>query len=205
MKLSDTQDASGVGRAPLKMNRREAVWRIALLMGGAMVGSEVLLRGQTLADTKSAPGFSPNELTLLDGIGDTIIPETQIPGAKAVQIGAFMAMMVTDCYNDQQHAVFRDGLVKIDAAANARFGHAFLQCTPGQRTDLANALDAEQRTRFSKNPKDDPVHYFRMMKELTVLGYFSSEIGCTQAVRYIEVPGAFHGDVPYKKGDPAWF
>ena len=47
--------------------------------------------------------------------------------------------------------------------------------------------------------------YFRAMKELACLGYFSSEIGCTQAVRYIEVPGAYHGDVPYKKGDPAWY
>lgn len=205
MKILDTLDAAGAGGASLKMNRREAVWRIALLMGGAMVGSQVLLSGQTLADTKSSPGFSPDELALLDGIGDTIIPETQIPGAKAVQIGAFMAMMVTDCYSDQQHAAFREGLARIDAAANARFGRAFLQCTPGQRTDLANALDAEQRAQFAKKAKDEPAHYFRMMKELTVLGYFSSEIGCTQAVRYVEVPGAFHGDVPYKKGDPAWF
>jgi hypothetical protein len=205
MKISDTQSAPLAAGSPLTMNRREAVWRIALLMGGAMVGSEVLLSGQTLSDTKAAPGFSADELALLDGIGDTIIPETQIPGAKAVQIGAFMAMMVTDCYNDRQHAVFREGLVKVNEAANAMFGRPFLEGSPGQRTDLANALDSEQRAQFSKKAKDEPVHYFRMMKELTILGYFSSEIGCTQAVRYIEVPGAYHGDIPYKKGDKAWF
>jgi Gluconate 2-dehydrogenase subunit 3 len=197
MKISDTQSPG--------MSRREAVWRIALLMGGAMVGSEVLLSGQTLSGKKASPGFSEGELALLDGIGDTIIPETQIPGAKAVQIGAFMAHMVSDCYNDQQDAVFRGGLAKIDEAANGRFGRPFLQCTPAQRTDLANALETEQRTQYLKKAKDEPVHYFRMMKELTVLGYFSSEIGCTQAVRYIEVPGAYHGDIPYKKGDMAWF
>jgi hypothetical protein len=44
-----------------------------------------------------------------------------------------------------------------------------------------------------------------MIKDLTLLGYFSSQIGCTQAVRYIEVPGAFQGDVPYVKGQKAWF
>jgi hypothetical protein len=43
------------------------------------------------------------------------------------------------------------------------------------------------------------------MKELTVLGYFTSEIGASQALRYVEVPGSFNGNVPYKKGDRAWF
>jgi len=56
-----------------------------------------------------------------------------------------------------------------------------------------------------RKSKSEPAHYFRMVKELTILGYFSSEIGCTQAVRYIEVPGAFHADIPYKKGEPAWY
>ena len=70
---------------------------------------------------------------------------------------------------------------------------------------LANALEAEQRSYNHTKGKDDPAHYFRMMKELAILGYFTSEIGCTQAVKYVEVPGAYHGDVPYKKGDRAWF
>jgi hypothetical protein len=43
------------------------------------------------------------------------------------------------------------------------------------------------------------------MKELTLLGYFSSEIGCTQALRYVEAPGAYRGDVPYRRGERAWF
>ena len=51
-----------------------------------------------------------------------------------------------------------------------------------------------------RRPRTSLPHYFRMMKELALLGYFSSEIGCTKAVRYIEVPGAYHGDVPYTKG-----
>ena len=51
---------------------------------------------------------------------------------------------------------------------------------------------------------DTPSHYFRMMKELTLLGYFTSEIGCTQAQRYEETPGRWDPCVPYKAGDPAW-
>jgi hypothetical protein len=187
------------------MNRREAVWRIAVLMGGAMVGSEVLLSGQAIAGKAPTRGFTDDDRALLDEIGETIVPATDIPGAKAVGIGAFMTMMVTDCYNDRQHAVFLEGLGKINDACRAKFGTAFMDSTPAQRTELANALDPEQMAYNKTKSKDEPAHYFRMMKELAILGYFTSEIGCTQAVKYIEVPGAFHGDVPYKKGDRAWF
>jgi hypothetical protein len=190
---------------PQVMNRREAVWRIAVLMGGAMVGSEVLLSGQTIADKLPVAPFTDADRALLDEIGETIVPATDIPGAKAVKIGSFMTMMVTDCYNDKQHASFAAGLAKINDACRAKCGVSFLEATPAQRTELANALDAEQRSYNHKKGKDEPAHYFRMMKELAVLGYFTSEIGCTQAVKYVEVPGAYHGDVPYKKGDRAWF
>ena len=47
-------------------------------------------------------------------------------------------------------------------------------------------------------------HYFRMMKELALLGYFTSEIGCTQAMRYVETPGRFDACLPYTPGEPAW-
>jgi Gluconate 2-dehydrogenase subunit 3 len=190
---------------PQVMNRREAVWRIAVLMGGAMVGSEVLLSGQSLADKQPTAPFTDADRALLDEIGETIVPATDIPGAKAVKIGSFMTMMVTDCYNDRQHAAFAAGLTKINDACRAKYGASFMEATPTQRTELANALDAEQRSYNHSKGKDDPAHYFRMMKELAVLGYFTSEIGCTQAVKYVEVPGAYHGDVPYKKGDRAWF
>jgi hypothetical protein len=185
----------------LTMTRREAVRRIALLMGGTVIGSQMLLRGASLANTKAAAGFTAADRALLDEIGETIIPATEIPGARAVHIGAFMTMMVTDCYNEKQQAIFQAGLGEVDAACRTKFGKTFLASSPAQRTELLNAIDAEQRNRAA----DAPEHYFKMMKDLTVLGYFSSEIGCTQAVRYIEVPGAYHGDVPYKKGDRAWF
>jgi hypothetical protein len=187
------------------MNRREAVWRIAVLMGGAMVGSELLMSGQAIPDKAPTAAFTDDDRALLDEIGETIIPVTDIPGAKAVKIGAFMTLMVNDCYNDKQHAVFAAGLGKINDASRAKFGCSFLQATPEQRTALANALDTDQKAYNTIKAKDEPSHYFRMMKELTILGYFTSEIGCTQAVKYVEVPGAYHGDVPYAKGDRAWF
>ena len=181
--------------APLSLSRREAVKQIALMMGIALVGSRVIL-GAEPAPEKAAPGFTDLDRALLDEIGETIIP-----GSKATGIGAFMAMMVTDCYDGAHHAVFAAGLGQVDQAAQQRHGRSFLACTPDERSGLLGAIDAEHRTVKGQ----EGTHYFGMMKQLAVLGYFSSEIGCTQSLRYIEVPGSFNGNYPYKKGDKAWY
>jgi hypothetical protein len=83
-------------------------------------------------------------------------------------------------------------------------GHSFMKATPEQRKELLTALDKEAKE-FQKNKKpEDPTHYFTLMKQLTLLGYFTSEIGATQALRYVAVPGKYEGCIPYKKGDKAW-
>ena len=187
------------------MNRREAIKRLTLLMGSAVIGAETFLKGDVLAGKQTKLDLTTQDLTLLDEIGETIIPATHTPGAKAVQIGAFMKMMVNDCYDEANQASFEAGLGQVDAAATKKFGKPFLQLSRTDRTALLNAIDAEERTYRTQKPADAPEHYFRLMKQMTLLGYFSSEIGCTQALRYVEVPGAFRGSEPYKKGDRAWF
>jgi len=187
------------------MNRRDAIKRLSLLMGGAIIGSETFLRGETLAG-KSAPlELSGEELSLLDEIGETIIPTTSTPGAKAVGIGAFMQMMVNDCYDEAHQSVFKAGLAQLDADCRQSCGRTFLEATAAERTALLNRLDAEAREHQSRKASGTPVHYFRMLKQLTLLGYFTSEIGCTRALRYVEVPGSYNGNAPYQKGDRAWF
>jgi hypothetical protein len=78
-------------------------------------------------------------------------------------------------------------------------GDAYL---PDQRQE--NAVGTDAGTAAPAITADAPAHYFRMMKELTLLGYFTSEIGYTQAMRYVESPGRFDPCVPYKAGEKAW-
>ena len=92
-----------------------------------------------------------------------------------------------------------------DAARRARTGEeaekkadAFL---PDQRKENAPAAEANPAPAITA---DAPTHYFRMMKELTLLGYFTSEIGVTQALRYVEAPGRFDPCVPYTPGERIW-
>jgi Gluconate 2-dehydrogenase subunit 3 len=88
-----------------------------------------------------------------------------------------------------------------DAAQRKKSGKAADAFVPDQRKENAPAPDANAAPAITG---DSPNHYFRMMKELTLLGYFTSEIGCTQAQRYTESPGRFDPCLPYKKGERAW-
>lgn len=187
------------------MNRRESIIRLATLMGSTVLGPRLLQGAWDAAETGGAGSASPADLALLDEIGDTIIPATDVPGAKAVGIGAFITMMVRDCYEADQQTAFQAGVGGLVQRFRVRHGRAFVGAPADTRTAFLNDLDREQQAYTKGKTKDQPDHWFRGVKELTIIGYFSSEIGCTQAIRFTEVPGSYDGNVPYKKGDRVWF
>ncbi len=186
------------------MDRREAVKYVSILLGGTLVGASAMLTGCAPENKHSGQAFSPADYPFLDEIADTILPDTKTPGAKAAKVGEFMTVMVNDCYNEANQKIFKDGMDKINELSKKKYDNAFMSITPQQRHDLLVGLDKEQRDYMKNKKKDDPAHYFRMMKELTMLGYFTSEIGCKQARRYVPVPGKYDGNYPYKKGDKAF-
>jgi hypothetical protein len=187
------------------MNRREAISSVAWLLGGTVLGADLFLNYACKPSTKDVSAlFETDQLAFLNEIADTILPETSTPGAKAAKVGDFMAVMVRDCYKPEDQKVFMKGLSEIDEASDKKFGKKFMQADTKQRTDLLKELDLAQKDFQEKKKEDEPNHYFRMMKELTLLGYFTSKIGATEALRYLPVPGRYEGCVPYKKGDKAW-
>ena len=202
------------------IDRREAIRRVSALLGGiALVSETALLEacgGERNAARTGAATFSANDVAFLDEVADTILPETSTPGAKAAQVGAFMALMVTDTYSDRDQQVFKNGLQQLDTACQQMHKTGFIAATPAQRLALLDQIDKEQKAymddRAAKQAAatdaapapDTPPHFFRMIKELTLLGYFTSEIGCTKAMRYQETPGRFDSCVPYKAGETAW-
>jgi hypothetical protein len=186
---------------------------------------EVMLRG--------IGTFTPEDVAFLDEIAETILPETRTPGAKAARVGAFMALMVTDTYEPKDQTIFREGMVNLDAASQQATQQTFMRATPAQRLALLESLDREAKdyldrrdaarkvrdaqgadttkaaetsaqTGIAAITADAPNHFFRMMKELTLLGYFTSEIGYTRAMRYTETPGRFDPCVPLAPGEVSW-
>ena len=208
----------------MTITRRDVIQRVAAMLGGAaLVGGDRLLafsfddEAFARAMAQGVGVFTVADVALLDEIAETILPETSTPGAKAAKTGAFMALMVTDVYSDDAQRVFGNGLRSVDEACRRAHGTPFMQATPAQRLTVVEALDREQKQAMDARvpapsnrapapsaSNDEPAHYFRMMKELALLGYFTSEIGCTKALRYIEAPGRFDPCAPHKPGDRSW-
>jgi hypothetical protein len=210
------------------MDRRELLKMIALVTGSAFIGGEFLLSGCKSNDAKlGGTAFTESDIAFLDEVGETILPATKSPGAKAAQVGKYMEIMVNDCYDEADQKTFHEGIKKLDEASEKMFKTGFMKATPQQRHDLLVSLDKEakeyqktksefdkaesekEKAEIAKGNKDykkekKSAHYFTMMKQLTLHGFFTSKVGSTEALRHVAVPTKYEGCVPYKKGDRAW-
>lgn len=210
------------------MNRRDLLKQIALLTGGAVIGGELFLTG-CKTGAKADAGFTAANISLLDEIGETIIPATSTPGAKAAQVGEFMKVMVTDCYTQRQQDAFVSGIGELDEACKKVNSKGFVECTPEQRKAFLVSLEKEAKEFNTKRDEADkplreehkkknealawkdqkdfegaPSHYYTMMKQLTLLGFFTSKTGMTETLRHVPIPGKYDGNLAYNKGDKAW-
>jgi hypothetical protein len=140
-------------------------------------------------------------LTQLDKDAKTYMDARAAAGAKAKSAEAARPIEQAP-----QGGAEQGGQAKKDTGA--------LSKSQGQGTEPEKHLQGDPRQEAAvgsgtANPAtaitaDAPPHYFRMMKELALLGYFTSEIGYTKAMRYQETPGRYDPCAPYTKGDPAW-
>ena len=186
------------------MERRELLRLIALATGTAFIGGDLFLSGCKNAPALGGATFSEEDITFLDEVAETIIPKTTTPGAKDAAVGTFMTVMVNDCYDKKDQQIFHEGIKKLDDACQKAHNTGFMKATPEQRTSLLTTLDKEAKEQAKSKGKDDPNHYFTMMKQLTLFGFFTSKPGATQVLRHEAVPGRYDGALAYKKGDRAW-
>jgi hypothetical protein len=174
------------------MNRREALQRITLLMGGVLSTQLTAgLMGQVINTGASVPVDAGQQLLLAE-VADTIIPTTDTPGAKAAGAEQFIVRVMRDCYRWEEQEKFYAGLARLDADCKAAHGKGFAE------------LDATAKNSMLKQASADNKAFFMLMRQLTVAGYFTSEIGATKALEYLPIPGRFEGEVPMKPGQKAW-
>jgi hypothetical protein len=171
------------------MNRRELLRSIALLTGATVVGGEFLLSGCKNPAAGSLQ-LSPAMINLLNEVAETILPATDTP---------------SDCYTKEQQDVFVKGITDIDKKAQASTQQTFLNCTPEQRHALLTSLEKEAKAyNDAREDKKAPAHYYTLMKQLTLWGFFTSKTGMTETLRHLPVPGRYDGNAPYSKGEKAW-
>lgn len=187
------------------MDRREAIRRVAFLMGGAVIGGNLFIQGCTRPATKEVASlFEVESMQLLGDLAEAILPETSTPGAKEAGVGEFIPVMIRDCYDEKDQQAFLKGLADVDDRAKKEFGNTFQKLTAEEQLQFVNTYDQEAKEYQKDKGEDDPNNFFTMLKQLTLTGFFTSEVGMKQALNYVKIPGRYDGDYPYKKGDRAW-
>jgi len=182
------------------MDRRHAIKNLAVLLGGAISATTMgaLFESFTVLENDTL-FFAPLEEDILAEFADIIIPTTaSSAGAKEAGLGKFIPMMIRDCYPKEIQEIFMVGFKEMQTKCQKNYGKTFLEMSIFERQQLMNVLK-DEAIKSNKKPS-----FFIIARDLTILGYFSSEIGCTQAREYIAVPGRYDGSADYKPGQKAW-
>jgi hypothetical protein len=133
--------------------------------------------------------FSVAELGTLRALVDVILPATDSPAASAADTHYFIDLAIPACATAVAQKTFRAGL----------------QAFAGFDALSADKQVAVLKTRADQDiplPYDDS--FFKILKDYTLVGYFLSEVGATQALAYLRVPGGYQGDLPLAPNQKAW-
>lgn len=182
------------------MDRREALRRAAWIMGGAISAPAIMgvLNGCTAKPTINWKPvfFTEDQGILISQIADIIIPKTDTPGAKEVGVPGFIDTLVKDCYSKEDQEHFLAGLVAFNEQANKEQGDSFILLDAPAQQAFVKKIHDEAVTMEKSENKPDKRPFILHVKELTMLGFFTSEIGATQVLQYEPVPGAYKGCIP---------
>ncbi|MCB0630449.1 MAG: gluconate 2-dehydrogenase subunit 3 family protein [Saprospiraceae bacterium] len=189
------------------MNRREALSTVAMIMGGTVIGGQLFLNTGCKTDVPDFVGLLTDNgyEALADEVAETILPKTDLtPGAKDAEVGRFMNIVVTECYDEQEQQIFLAGLASLNELSRQLYQKDFIEASAEQRHDLLLKLEDEVTVVKAEQQPGDPPHYYRMLKQLSLLGFLTSEVGMTKAMRYAPVPGRFDSCIPYEEGEKYW-
>jgi len=188
------------------MNRREALKRVAWLMGGTISASAILAMEKGYSATASAGSkpaiLRPPQVAIVSAVAEIMIPRTDTPGAIDAGVPGFIDLMLKDVYTQKDRERYLAGVAEFDAAAQGEPGKKFVALESAQQVALVRkfhdaAVVEERRLHRPHAHLQRP--FILMTKELTLLGFFTSQVGATQVLQYVAVPGSYHACVPLEK------
>lgn len=136
--------------------------------------------------------FSAGQRELVDALCERIIPITDTPGALDAGVTSYIEMILDEYYEAAEREAFLDDLAAVDDYASTKHRKAFSRLGPNHQDAIISL--AEQGSLDGASEK-----FFDTIKQLTVTGYYTSEIGMTVERVFLPVPGKYDGAYPYAK------
>ena len=178
------------------MNRRKAIQQTAYLLGGA-VSASVIAGVMSGCQPKGAPDWVPQFLTpeqakTIEAIAETILPETDTLGAKSLHLTEFIDLMVKDVFSGYEQLQFPKGLAKLEEECQFFTGSNFLNASPEEREKF---LVLHEKKGAEIQQETGEKSFISKIKELVLVGYFTSEYAITELMNYNPIPQKFEGCV----------
>ena len=172
------------------MDRRNALKLLAGAASIPLLSREAFSLFRSVHDQlPSAPALKaldPHQDATVTTIAEMIIPQTDTPGAKAARVNQFIDVIVAEWYDADQKSSFLSGLADLDTRSQALFGKDFVDCAE---------RGAPWEQKFVKDR-----HFFYMIKQLTLMGYYTSQIGFEQELHAHIIPPRHAGCAPFEEG-----
>lgn len=194
------------------MDRREALKKTSFIVGYSLTASAIAATVQSCkpeagtVTEAAAMDWNPvfldkQQVELVAELSETIIPETSTPGAKSVNVQQYIDDELQNFCTPHEQYAFVQGLNDVQGRAQAAYGKTFEACSMEERTELLKELEADAEQESGRGRRES---FFRMLKNMTFRGYFTSEKVGEQVLAYDPIPGAYHGCIPYSDVGKLW-
>ena len=189
------------------MQRRDVLRMLASAAPLSVMPFELILSfQQARAQASSSAGLktlNPHQNETIISISELIIPETETPGAKGAKVNEFIDLLLTDWFDKPDTDRFLEGLAQVDATSRKKFNADFISCSPAQQIQLMKQFDGEAME-FARSQKLAPrshtpledANFFYILKNLTLVGYYTSEIGFEKELGKSIIPPGHDGCAP---------
>lgn len=185
------------------MNRREAIKRTSMMLGVA-ASSPALMSILSGCVPKKTINWKPEfftegQATLVADIANVILPKTGSPSAKEVGVDVFIDHIVSTCYSEEEQQNFINGLKEIDKESNLLDGGLFIDLNSEKKVELLTGFE-NRAARLDVKPEPDTQPFYSQIKELVLLGYFTSEVVMKNYLEYVPIPTRLEGCTEMKPG-----
>ena len=189
------------------MHRRQALKLLASAATLPLLSREAFSLFQAVHDQLPEQSvlktLNPHQNATVTTIAEIIIPQTNTPGAKAARVNEFIDLILTEWYDEEEKSTFLTGLADVDSRTRDLCGKEFVECGEKQQVEILQALDdevaarAEDVRRRRSHPPEK--NFFFMIKQLTLVGYYTSQIGFEQELHGEIIPSRHAGCVPLEE------
>jgi hypothetical protein len=189
------------------MHRRQALRLLASAATLPLLSREAFSLFQAaheqLSEQRVLKTLNPHQNATVTTIAEIIIPQTNTPGAKAARVNEFIDLILTEWYDEEEKSTFLTGLADVDSRTRELYGKDFVECGEKQQVGILQALDDEvaARTEDVRRRRNRPPekNFFFMIKQLTLVGYYTSQIGFEQELHGEIIPPRHAGCVPLEE------